>query len=186
MTFSPKTILKIDGYLEPFIPAITSRYALFQHWKDKIQSSEGGLDKFAKGYNKFGFNVHENGEIVYREWAPNASEAVLIGEFSLTFPNSSTRLLSESLFQTIGIESPILWFVIIMVFGRLSFLQNQMVNPLFLMIPKSRSLSSTPDKTCAKLIHNLDFNDSSRWRAHRKASSLDQTCYPGSQSVPRI
>lgn len=84
MSFDPQSILKLDGYLEPFIPAITHRYKLFQAWKDKINNSEGSLTKFSEGYNKFGFNIRDNGEIVYREWAPNANEAVLIGEFSGT------------------------------------------------------------------------------------------------------
>lgn len=35
-----------------------------------------------QGYEKFGLNVTENGEIVYREWAPNAVQAHLIGDFS--------------------------------------------------------------------------------------------------------
>jgi 1,4-alpha-glucan branching enzyme len=82
MTYSTDAILKLDGYLEPFIPAITSRHAQFQEWKKSIERSEGGLEPFSKGYNKFGFNVRDDGTVVYREWAPNAKEAVLIGDFS--------------------------------------------------------------------------------------------------------
>lgn len=35
-----------------------------------------------QGFNKFGFNVDDSGVIRYREWAPNAKKAFLIGEFS--------------------------------------------------------------------------------------------------------
>lgn len=68
---------------------------------------EGGLDTFTKvhhstthariiaqlltniqGFDKFGFNVLSNGDILYREWAPNALEAYLIGEFSELFSDS--------------------------------------------------------------------------------------------------
>lgn len=36
-----------------------------------------------QGTEKFGFNVDEKGNITYREWAPNAKEAFLTGEFSM-------------------------------------------------------------------------------------------------------
>jgi 1,4-alpha-glucan branching enzyme len=77
-----ETVMKIDGYLEPNIPAILHRHELYRKWKDAIDLHEGGYDRFTKGYLKFGFNVGSNGEVVYREWAPNAKEAYLIGEFS--------------------------------------------------------------------------------------------------------
>lgn len=35
-----------------------------------------------QGYEKFGFNVQPNGDIVYREWAPSALRAYLIGDFN--------------------------------------------------------------------------------------------------------
>lgn len=37
---------------------------------------------YLQGYEKFGFNVRDNGDIVYREWAPNVVDAHLIGDFS--------------------------------------------------------------------------------------------------------
>jgi 1,4-alpha-glucan branching enzyme len=78
----PQTILDIDGYLKPNIPAILHRYNAFREWKETIQKHEGGYDKFTKGYLKFGFNIGSKNEVTYREWAPNAKEAYLIGEFS--------------------------------------------------------------------------------------------------------
>jgi 1,4-alpha-glucan branching enzyme len=46
-----------------------------------IDQHEGGIDKFSQGYKKFGFIVAKD-ELTYTEWAPNAKEAYLIGEFS--------------------------------------------------------------------------------------------------------
>jgi len=82
MTFDEKTILSIDSWLEPFLPAIAHRHQSFIKWKNTIQDHEGGYDSFTKGFLKFGLNVQEDQSVVYREWAPNAREAVLIGDFS--------------------------------------------------------------------------------------------------------
>lgn len=82
MSFNEKAILEFDPWLEPFLPAIAHRYQSFTKWKNVIQDHEGGYDSFTKGFLKFGLNVREDGSIVYREWAPNATEAVLIGDFS--------------------------------------------------------------------------------------------------------
>lgn len=81
-TFNPKSVLELDGWLEPFLPVIQRRCERFQRWKDIIHDSEGGYDSFSKGYLKFGFNVQQNNDIIYREWAPNAKEAYIIGDFS--------------------------------------------------------------------------------------------------------
>ncbi len=82
MSFNKKAILDLDSWLEPFLPAIAHRYEAFTKWRDSIQQHEGGYDSFTKGFLKFGFNVNEDASITYREWAPNAIEAVLIGDFS--------------------------------------------------------------------------------------------------------
>lgn len=50
----------------------------------EIEKNEGGLEKFSRGYEKFGFNKTEKG-IVYREWAPAAKAVCLIGDFSMLF-----------------------------------------------------------------------------------------------------
>ena len=47
-----------------------------------INETEGGLEKFSRGFEQFGFLVHDNGDITYREWAPNALRAYLVGDFS--------------------------------------------------------------------------------------------------------
>ena len=78
----PTAILELDGYLKPNIPAIAERWALYAKWKATIDSTEGGYDAFSKGFEKFGINIAGDGTITYREWAPNAIEASLIGDFS--------------------------------------------------------------------------------------------------------
>jgi 1,4-alpha-glucan branching enzyme len=75
-------ILELDGYLKPDIPNIVHRHDLFRKWKDVIEEHEGGYETFTKGYLRFGLNVGDNGDLTYREWAPNAVEAYLIGDFS--------------------------------------------------------------------------------------------------------
>ncbi len=77
-----KAVLSVDPWLEKNVPHIIHRHNLFRKWKDTIDEIEGGYDKFTKGYLKFGLNVAEDGTVTYREWAPNAREAVLTGDFS--------------------------------------------------------------------------------------------------------
>lgn len=39
-------------------------------------------NRASQGIDKFGFNVDGQNNILYREWAPNAKEAYLMGDFS--------------------------------------------------------------------------------------------------------
>lgn len=80
--FDLEEVLKLDGYLKPELPEINSRFVAFKKWRDTIDEHEGGYDTFTKGYEKFGFNIKESGDVVYREWAPNATSANLVGDFS--------------------------------------------------------------------------------------------------------
>jgi len=75
-------VVKLDPWLEPFSDALRSRFSKAQGWIQKINETEGGLAKFSQGFDKFGFNVDGNNTITYREWAPNAKEAFLIGDFN--------------------------------------------------------------------------------------------------------
>ncbi|KAF7176696.1 hypothetical protein CNMCM7691_003709 [Aspergillus felis] len=58
------------------------RFGLVENWIQRINENEGGLEKFSKGYEKYGFNVNAKGDITYREWAPNAVRAYLVGDFN--------------------------------------------------------------------------------------------------------
>jgi 1,4-alpha-glucan branching enzyme len=75
-------VLRLDPWLEPFSGALKRRFAKAQGWIKTINDTEGGLEKFSRGASIFGLNVDASNNITYREWAPNASEAYLIGEFN--------------------------------------------------------------------------------------------------------
>ncbi|KAH8698364.1 putative glycogen branching enzyme GbeA [Talaromyces proteolyticus] len=78
----PQGALQLDPWLEPHKEDLKARFAYAQSWIKKIDDAEGGLEKFSRGYEKFGFQVDDNGDITYREWAPSALEAHLIGDFN--------------------------------------------------------------------------------------------------------
>ncbi|EXJ61015.1 1,4-alpha-glucan-branching enzyme [Cladophialophora yegresii CBS 114405] len=75
-------VIKLDPWLEPFRDALKHRFSKAQEWIKRIDQTEGGLEKFSRGYEKFGFTFDSNGGIYYQEWAPNAEQAFLIGEFN--------------------------------------------------------------------------------------------------------
>merc|ERR1712113_1112917 len=75
-------VIALDPYLEPHKAALRSRFTKAQQWLKTIQDTEGWLEKFSRGYEKFGFIVSPDGTITYREWAPNALRAYLIGDFN--------------------------------------------------------------------------------------------------------
>ena len=82
MADDAKGVVQLDPWLSPFKDALRRRYGHAQDWIKKIDETEGGLETFSRGFQKFGFNVHDDGTIVYREWAPNATHAFLIGDFN--------------------------------------------------------------------------------------------------------
>lgn len=57
------------------------RYATFEKYDEQIKNTLG-YDEYTKGWEYFGFNVQKNGSVMYREWAPNAVTASLVGDFS--------------------------------------------------------------------------------------------------------
>lgn len=75
-------IIKNDPWLKDYEPAITGRH---QHAVDKIaELTQGGktsLSDFATGYLYFGLHKTSTGW-VFREWAPNATEIYLVGDFN--------------------------------------------------------------------------------------------------------
>lgn len=86
-----KGVVQLDPWLSPFKDVLRSRYSHAQRWIQTIDDTEGGLEKFSRGWDKYGFTISENGDIVYREWAPNAQRAYLIGDFSITLANRFIR-----------------------------------------------------------------------------------------------
>jgi 1,4-alpha-glucan branching enzyme len=75
-------VVKLDPWLAPFQDSLKRRFSKAQEWIKRIEDTEGGLDKFSKGSELFGLQVKGDGSIAYREWAPNAVKASLIGDFS--------------------------------------------------------------------------------------------------------
>ncbi|KAJ1857802.1 alpha-1,4-glucan branching enzyme [Coemansia sp. RSA 1822] len=74
-------VIKSDGYLEPHREYFGQRFAHFKRWVRDIELSEGGIDKFSRAYESYGLHVTAEG-VRYREWAPGAKEASLVGDFN--------------------------------------------------------------------------------------------------------
>ncbi|KAJ1938713.1 alpha-1,4-glucan branching enzyme, partial [Kickxella alabastrina] len=74
-------VIKSDGYLEDHRAYFEKRFAHFKRWVRDIDASEGGIEKFSRGYEDFGLHVTEDG-VRYREWAPGAKAASLVGDFN--------------------------------------------------------------------------------------------------------
>ncbi|KAG6522757.1 hypothetical protein ZIOFF_019909 [Zingiber officinale] len=74
-------IFEIDPSLEKFKDHFSYRTKKYVETESMIKKYEGSLEAFAQGYLKFGFN-REQDSIVYREWAPAAQEAQVIGDFN--------------------------------------------------------------------------------------------------------
>lgn len=73
--------IRDDRYLEPFADALRYRYSKYQELRSAIESSEGGLESFSRGYENMGL-VRVEGGVRYREWAPSAKEMYLFGDFN--------------------------------------------------------------------------------------------------------
>ena len=46
-------------------------------WLKEFEN-EGGLAAVSQSYNKYGLNLQENGDIIYREWAPGAQALSIV------------------------------------------------------------------------------------------------------------
>ncbi len=75
-------IVRNDPYLEPYADAIGGRH---DHavWKINQLTRNGKmtLSDFADGYNYYGLHQVKEGW-VFREWAPNATDIFLVGDFN--------------------------------------------------------------------------------------------------------
>lgn len=65
----------------PHLTGDIIRYATFEKYDEQIKNTIG-YEEFTKGYEYYGFNVQEDNSVMYREWAPNAVTASLVGDFS--------------------------------------------------------------------------------------------------------
>lgn len=77
----PLNILDYDPYLEPFKEDLSLRLFEFARTKKRLLGTDGSLVDFANGYKYFGFH-QESKHWTFREWAPNAKRAWLVGDFN--------------------------------------------------------------------------------------------------------
>ena len=81
---APKHIglVQKDAYLEPYEDAICGRHN-HAEWKKNQLTNNGKttLETFASGYDYYGLHKMKRGW-VFREWAPNATDIYLVGDFN--------------------------------------------------------------------------------------------------------
>ncbi|KAF3779056.1 1-4-alpha-glucan-branching enzyme 1 [Nymphaea thermarum] len=87
-------IYEIDPLLKAHRTHLDYRYSHYRRMRHLIDQNEGGLDAFSRGYEKFGFNRSADG-ITYREWAPGAKSASLVGDFNNWNPNADIMTRNE-------------------------------------------------------------------------------------------
>ena len=75
-------ILKNDPWLEPHAEAIEGRHNDAINKEKELTVQSKTLKSFANAHNYFGLHRTADGGWVFREWAPNATDIVLIGDFS--------------------------------------------------------------------------------------------------------
>ena len=75
-------ILKNDPWLEPFADAINGRHNEVINVEQRLTQESGSLSEFANAHRYFGLHKYDDGQWVFREWAPNATAITLIGDFS--------------------------------------------------------------------------------------------------------
>ena len=74
-------LVKNDPWLEPFEEAIKGRHEYALHKLNQLTRNTGKLSEFADGHLYFGLHRTPR-QWVLREWAPNATDIYMIGEFN--------------------------------------------------------------------------------------------------------
>ncbi|KAK1323416.1 hypothetical protein QJS10_CPA02g00640 [Acorus calamus] len=87
-------IYEIDPLLKAHKRHLDYRFNQYKSMRELIDKHEGGLDAFSRGYEQFGFVRGASG-ITYREWAPGAKWAALIGDFNNWNPNADVMTRNE-------------------------------------------------------------------------------------------
>lgn len=77
---SKKTLVELDPWLAPHEGVINAREAYVSSTLKKVLDGKSPAD-FALGFRHFGLHRAQDGWI-FREWAPNATRVVMVGEFS--------------------------------------------------------------------------------------------------------
>jgi 1,4-alpha-glucan branching enzyme len=84
-------IVQEDPWLEPYSEIIRKRYEAALGRKNQLSAVAESLSGFATGYLYYGLHQTENGWI-FREWAPNATQIYLLGDFNQWKPDSAYEL----------------------------------------------------------------------------------------------
>ncbi|XP_057534587.1 1,4-alpha-glucan-branching enzyme 2-2, chloroplastic/amyloplastic-like [Amaranthus tricolor] len=87
-------IYEIDPLLRSHRDHLDYRYSMYRRLREAINQCEGGLENFSRGYEKMGFTRSAAG-ITYREWAPGATWASLVGDFNNWNPNADVMTRNE-------------------------------------------------------------------------------------------
>ncbi|KAG2486093.1 hypothetical protein HYH03_015188 [Edaphochlamys debaryana] len=74
-------LVATDAQLANFADHFRYRWKQYTNTLANIERGAGSLEDFSKGYEYYGI-TREDGATVYREWAPAAQAAALIGDFS--------------------------------------------------------------------------------------------------------
>lgn len=88
-------LIKNDSWLKPFEAAIVGRHQeAIKKESELTQNKKFSLSDFASGYLYFGLHRTKDGWVL-REWAPNATEIYLIGDFSDWKKKNSYKLVQQ-------------------------------------------------------------------------------------------
>lgn len=107
-----KGAVEFDPWLKPYAQVLSERRYLADKWRYDIthatkDGSEQSLSQFARNSYKF-YGLHANEktkEITYREWAPNAVKAFLVGDFN-NWDKESHELKSKDEYGNFSIVLP--------------------------------------------------------------------------------
>ena len=76
-------LLNDDPWLSPYKEEINGRYDRFETTLKDIKEQAGSLENFANAYDFLGLNYNKEAKgWFYREWAPEAINLALIGDFN--------------------------------------------------------------------------------------------------------